>query len=614
MPKKKKAEVNEVKNHGQEKRKISGKRGKLAYMRDLPLDLVYEICSHLEPFDLLRLSRASRELRRMLLTKASQSMWRRARANSGIPEPIGSMSEPAFASLIFEAHCSFCFAPNVRNISWLAQRRVCKKCIEKYFDVQHTFIITKTLSIPSPLWKTVPRCWLKMASWGGIQVGEGITIGYYLTSAVEDVAKEYAATQASQREAWIEEKVKIGDAVNQNIDHCIKWDEERSVNRTNTLQDARAQRLNAIVERLGWSNVLTQSTQFRTHKLVNQAKPITARTWKTIQPQLEAFKEQLESQLQIEFAQARYECLRLILREAEHTLARDLIMPPDVDFALSEPYKSIIDFPLERGTDRTLFSDVVEAIPQTIQRWNQARTQVFLQLLQTRFPNAMESDLSACTSLFNCASCIRGGCQCHGLYSLDSSFATTVPEWYKTGDFPVVWPSSLMNVRLCTKGIDRAQEVARLLDMDPSKTPASTMLTLNPFVECISCGTPEEKCFLRWTSVVAHGAHEFRAVSQKHAEIVKKLEEKIIPNIRRNENSQEHELALENNFMRHDKRLVAFCKRCGYRDHEEDEIERHVTQSHGASVVSAQDWEFVAFGPLCFRGVKIKGDARLFLS
>ncbi|KAL0064198.1 hypothetical protein AAF712_008920 [Marasmius tenuissimus] len=416
-------------------------------MRDLPLDLVYEICSHLEPFDLLRLSRASRELRRMLLTKASQSMWRRARANSGIPEPIGSMSEPAFASLVFEAHCSFCFAPNVRNISWLAQRRVCKKCIEKYFDVQHTFIITKTLSIPSPLWKTVPRCWLKMASWGGIQVGEGITIGYYLTSAVEDVAKEYAATPASQREAWIEEKVKIGDAVN-----------------------------------------------------------------------------------------------------------------------------------------------------------------------QTRFPNAMESDLSACTSLFNCASCIRGGCQCHGLYSLDSSFATTVPEWYKTGDFPVVWPSSLTNVKLCTKGIDRAQEVARLLDMDPSKTPASTMLTLNPFVECISCGTPEEKWFLRWTSVVAHGAHKFRAVSQKHAEIVKKLEEKIIPNIRRNENSQEHELALENNFMRHDKRLVAFCKRCGYRDHEEDEIKRHVTQSHGASVVSAQDWEFVAFGPLCFRGVRIKGDARLFLS
>ncbi|KAK1225188.1 hypothetical protein PQX77_011868 [Marasmius sp. AFHP31] len=503
-----------------------------------------------------------------------------------------------------------------------------------------------------------------MASWGGIYVGEDISTVYYLTSAVKDLAKEYAATPASQREAWIEEKAKIGDTVNQNIDHCIKWDEERSANRTNTLQDARTQRLNAIVERLGWGDVLTQSAQFRSHKLVNQAKPLTDRStpsqfdivnmlltpnaaWKTLQPQLEAFKEQLESQLQIEFAQVRYECLRLILREVEHTLARDLIMPPDVDIALSEPCKSIIDSPLERGTDRTLFSDVVEAFPQNILRWNQTRTQVFLQLLQTRFPDATESDLSTCTSLFNCASCIGDGCvysfpailthQCQGpLYSyFDPSFPTPVPKWYKTGDFPTIWPSSLTNVRLYTKGVDRAQEVTRLLDMDASKTPASTMLTLNPFVECLSCGTPKERCFLRWTSVVAHEAHEFRAVSQKHADIVKKLEEKIIPNIRRNENSQEHEMALENISMRHDKKLVVFCKRCGYRDRGEDEIERHITQSyvhpvsvhpmrvdialtclsrHGVSVVSAQDWELVAFGPLCFRGVKIKGDARLFAS
>lgn len=48
-------------------------------MTNMPVDILYETFSHLEPLDLLHLSRATKDLRALLLTKAALAVWQSVR-------------------------------------------------------------------------------------------------------------------------------------------------------------------------------------------------------------------------------------------------------------------------------------------------------------------------------------------------------------------------------------------------------------------------------------------------------------------------------------------------------------------------------------------------------
>ena len=64
--------------------------------------------AHCYPCDLLQLSRASKDLRRLLLAKRNKDVWVRARNNLDYPLPRCPeeiMSEPRYASLIFDDCC-----------------------------------------------------------------------------------------------------------------------------------------------------------------------------------------------------------------------------------------------------------------------------------------------------------------------------------------------------------------------------------------------------------------------------------------------------------------------------------------------------------------------------
>ncbi|KAF8828886.1 hypothetical protein HHX47_DHR3001166 [Lentinula edodes] len=92
-------------------------RGKFAILerlvRDVPLEIIIEaritmklsmILCHLDPGDLLRLSRASKGLRNILLSKTSESIWRVARENfiPGLPPLPMDLNEPQYARLFFD--------------------------------------------------------------------------------------------------------------------------------------------------------------------------------------------------------------------------------------------------------------------------------------------------------------------------------------------------------------------------------------------------------------------------------------------------------------------------------------------------------------------------------
>lgn len=65
-----------------------------------------QIFSELEPSDLLRLSRTSKDIRSFLMSKNSAIIWKAARKNvEGFPDCPEDLNEPQFANLAFSSHC-----------------------------------------------------------------------------------------------------------------------------------------------------------------------------------------------------------------------------------------------------------------------------------------------------------------------------------------------------------------------------------------------------------------------------------------------------------------------------------------------------------------------------
>ncbi|KAK0231404.1 hypothetical protein IW262DRAFT_1262338 [Armillaria fumosa] len=81
-------------------------KGSLQRVSDIPLDILLEIFSHLDPHDLLHLCRTSKSLRAILLDRSALSVWKRARRNlENLPGILDVLSEPHYASLLFDKFC-----------------------------------------------------------------------------------------------------------------------------------------------------------------------------------------------------------------------------------------------------------------------------------------------------------------------------------------------------------------------------------------------------------------------------------------------------------------------------------------------------------------------------
>lgn len=56
-------------------KKVKGKKGRLKLMTEIPVDILLEIFSHLQPVDVLHLSRVSKRLRDLLTSSNIRYIW-----------------------------------------------------------------------------------------------------------------------------------------------------------------------------------------------------------------------------------------------------------------------------------------------------------------------------------------------------------------------------------------------------------------------------------------------------------------------------------------------------------------------------------------------------------
>ncbi|RPD57577.1 hypothetical protein L227DRAFT_506584, partial [Lentinus tigrinus ALCF2SS1-6] len=89
----------------------------------------FQTAEHLKPKDLLMLARTCKTLRQCLMERNSAVIWRTARRNvKGLPEPPSYLSEPAYATFIFERRCYVSSAT-----FWRFAVRYCSKCRDKMY-------------------------------------------------------------------------------------------------------------------------------------------------------------------------------------------------------------------------------------------------------------------------------------------------------------------------------------------------------------------------------------------------------------------------------------------------------------------------------------------------
>ncbi|KAH8118056.1 hypothetical protein DFH11DRAFT_1851021 [Phellopilus nigrolimitatus] len=80
--------------------------GRLA-MKVLMLDdIFFEIAHYLGPDDLLRMSRSSKAIRGLLMSKNSKPIWRAAEKAVELPKCPSDLSSPQYASFVFDKYCT----------------------------------------------------------------------------------------------------------------------------------------------------------------------------------------------------------------------------------------------------------------------------------------------------------------------------------------------------------------------------------------------------------------------------------------------------------------------------------------------------------------------------
>ncbi|KAL0563387.1 hypothetical protein V5O48_018681 [Marasmius crinis-equi] len=83
-------------------------------LQKLPIEIVFEIFTYLEPKDILHLSRTTKPLRNILLSKDSRPIWRVAfhnfnhptRQQVPVPPLPFDLNEPQYAKLLFDRSCA----------------------------------------------------------------------------------------------------------------------------------------------------------------------------------------------------------------------------------------------------------------------------------------------------------------------------------------------------------------------------------------------------------------------------------------------------------------------------------------------------------------------------
>ncbi|KIY67615.1 hypothetical protein CYLTODRAFT_287559 [Cylindrobasidium torrendii FP15055 ss-10] len=264
-------------------RRSRGRRGFLSTIIELPRDIIIEIFSRLHPGDLLSLARTSKDFRSIMLGDAAEYIWRTCRSKvPSLPPPPCGMSEPAYASLVFDTFCHECTIPRARYVDWLLRIRLCGDCLligHIYTNRPECHGRSRYDAFLISLFKHAPKI-----EYRGSQIEHS---DFYHIKAWNRLLDEVLPmSDDKQLKEWEQKRQGMDDDA-AKIRNFFKV---RAAGHKDDLAIVRAERIDAIMAKLEveWSKELTPEIRefLKNHKLVSQPRALTDRIWKNIEPPL----------------------------------------------------------------------------------------------------------------------------------------------------------------------------------------------------------------------------------------------------------------------------------------------------------------------------------------
>ncbi|KAJ3763100.1 hypothetical protein EV360DRAFT_78690 [Lentinula raphanica] len=472
-----------------------GVRGKLGLLeilvKDMPLDVILEIFCYLEPRDLLRLARTTKEFRGILMSKTSEGIWRIARGNvEGLPPRPDDLNEPQYANLLFEPYCHVCLNyGRCENVLWNFQY----DAIEKAED-RDAWLIRKSRERVA-----IEQHNKQCADW--------------FAKSLRTRVDELDALRNDRKAAILVRLEEIG------------WRDEAEI----------------VMEHELFIDV-DNSDRFSNHGCVKQPKKLTDYGWHSIKDDLVNFLSRCR-----DVRRAHERETVLTSRIARTKKIYDAIL---LKSDLREPFPTIGDILCHRVfqaliwetpeeedlTEDFLHSKLLEHLPEITKEWRVIADQKLLEILQKSRPTAAISELHLVTTTFRCNKCYQ-----YPLYypQLFDHYCATAPSFPDNVQRPPITvrcsgPWSHLSFEFCDRdsfsgrNLSLATKVVEACSLDPSTATYQDVYDVNPLFECTTCKGHGQywnggRCFMRWPLPLVHPPHHHLTINASNDEEMEKV-------------------------------------------------------------------------------------------
>ncbi|KAI5833033.1 hypothetical protein K523DRAFT_413632 [Schizophyllum commune Tattone D] len=414
---------------------------------DLPLDVLLEILTHVDPMSLRHVSRTSRALQDTLTGPRSNWIWRASYANTdhGLPPAPDDMTVPQFLSLLVDRVCDFCHAspgPKERiERIWAARTRCCSnclydsKCIVQEKDMWMFYMVRRVqhhLGPNYPLYKMFPASKRYGICWSYPRV--------HINRIGQDFVRDNMLGESGDvQKAWIVQMAEKHETVVKHAKACHKWEMQEQQKRWKKEEEIRGERLKAIERKLKDLDIdidepqefkaqlrkcLTKpptsvyykrakylptpvhNTPIEIYNLVREVRPLTEEDWSIIREWLlDASKAEKRRQIlegrYSAFKQAYHQFLDLKSRREKH------LLPSICTVANWEEVVDLIEgTPLEQDLSAEDMHVFVDGIAQVrLSEWRAAFEAELVAKLNAADPEreqpATAADLELATSVFS---------------------------------------------------------------------------------------------------------------------------------------------------------------------------------------------------------------------
>ncbi|KAG8908297.1 hypothetical protein FRB99_007831 [Tulasnella sp. 403] len=367
------------------------KSGRLEGLMRMPVDVFAEVCGYLKPIDLLHLARSSKRLREILMSKESKPLWCRSRSLlNALPDCPEDLSEPAYASLMFENGCQMCGNSGTRKTLYTLRVRYCKSCCLAALCGPEDAILQWPQIAPNIL-DLLPS----------VQVDSPIPgrryrwdSSLYLKRMVQDFIGGIESKETEEDvEKFIEEVLAVGSMMTATGGAMQLWKDAEANARHQDSVEATSSRQRSIEAKLidlGWTTKDFPRYNEEWRSLTRQPRELTDKIWKRIYPKLVPLlenrkKERLEEEKMMRVTSRRLAIKHHFYRLVDGLVENDSTLRPsmfDLDIALFK-IPGVAELVENDTADVTteMWSGVVEDVKAAALAYNQDTRRRLLSLI-----------------------------------------------------------------------------------------------------------------------------------------------------------------------------------------------------------------------------------------